>query len=364
MYQILFLYLGKQFCKVIAVVSAMVAVIFLVGNYIDLLNSSVGKHVGFDVITKIAFLKIPELLHETIPFLMFISAILAFTKFSKSNEYTVIKASGISIWQFLFPFLAVTFTFGVLFITVLNPISTSLTDYSRKMASKYYLGDATSTLSFSSSGLWFIDKFESPEQQKRVVHAKYLNAKSSQLVEVSFLILDKDYNFLKRIDAKTATLSKGEWLLNNSMLFHVHKLTQKESLIQLPTSFKEYDLKNSFVNPDSISIWRLWHFISILKASGYSALKHSAYFYKILARPFLMCGLILIAASFALKPMRFVSSIRVAFYGLSSGFILFFFNEIVTLLGVNGSIPSYLAAISSTLIVILLGVILILHAKE
>jgi lipopolysaccharide export system permease protein len=364
MYQILFLYLCKQFCKAIAVILAIIVIALLTGNYIDLLNSSVGKHISFGIITKIVFLKIPDLLHETVPFLMFISAILAFTKISKSNEYTVIKASGISIWQFLFPFLAITFIFGVLFITVLNPISTSLTDYNRKIINKYYSGDAASMLSFSGSGLWFIDKFESPEQQKRVVNAKYLNAKESQLVDVSFLILDKDYNFLERIDAKTATLSNGEWLLGDSTIFQVHKLTKKEALIKLPTFFKEYDLKNSFVSPDTISIWRLWHFISILKASGYSALEHMAYFYKILARPFLMCGLILIAASFALKPTRFVSPLRIIFYGLSSGFILFFFNEVITLLGVNGSVPSYLAAILSTLIVISLGVILILHAKE
>ncbi len=364
MYQILFLYLGKQFCKAIALVTAVITITFLVGNYIDLITSSVGKHVGFGIITKFALLKIPHLLHESVPFLVFISAILAFTKFSKSNEYTVIKASGVSIWQFLFPFLVVTFVFGVLFVTVVNPIAASLKDYNRKIVSKYRLGDADSVLSFSGSGLWFIDKFESPEQQKRVVHAKYLNAKESQLVDVSFLILDKDYNFLERIDAQTATLSNGQWLLSDNIVFYVHKLTQEEALIKLPTAFKEHDLKNSFVNPDSISIWKLGHFISILKASGYSTLKHSAYFYKILVRPFLMCGLVLIAASFALKPMRFVSSLRVIFYGLSSGFILFFFNEVITLLGVNGSLPGYLAAISSALIVISLGVILILHTKE
>ena len=348
----------------IAVVSAVIVITFLVGNYIDLANSSLRNSIDFGVMTKIAFIKIPYLLHESVPFLIFIASVLAFAKISKSNEYTIIKASGVSVWQFLLPFLLISFVFGVLFVMVLNPIAASLKDYNRKIESKYSLSEKDSMLSFSGSGLWFVDKFDSPDQQKRIVHARYLDVKELQLVDVSFLVVDKDYNFIERIDAQTATLSKGQWLINNSVIFSANELAKKEDLVQLPTEFKEYDLKNSFVDPESISIWRLGHFISILKASGYSALKHSAYFYKILARPFLMCGLVLIAASFALRPTRLISSLLIVFYGLASGFALFFFNEVVTLLGIGGSIPGYLAAISSALIVISLGIILILRTQE
>lgn len=346
-------------------VMAVVAAVFLVSNYVDLLTRAVNKNINFLIVTKLALAKVPYLLHESVPFLVFVAAILAFTRLSKSNEYTIIKASGMSIWQMLLPFLTITMVVGVVFITALNPISTALMDYNRKISNKYYMGSsAASMLSFSQSGLWFVDKSQTAEHEKRIVHARYLNAAESRLIDVSFLILDRDYNFRERIDAEGATLKNGMWNLDNVSVFKLHKLALKRSTEQLQTDFKAYDLKNSFIDPQSISIWRLVHFITILKTAGYSALQHSSYFYKLLMRPILMCGLVLIAASFALRPMRFVSSPRVIFYGISSGFVLFFFNEVITLLGANGSIPSYLASIAAALSVVMIGVALLLHVKD
>lgn len=365
MYPTLFFYLSKQFRQSIYIILAIVIAVFLVSNYVDLLTRAVNKNIGFYTITKLALAKVPYLLQEAVPFLVFIAAILAFTRLSKSNEYTIIKASGVSIWQLLLPFLTTALLVGILFITVLNPIATSLMEYTRKSSNKHFMGNVSaSMLSFSHSGLWFFDKYNTQNDEKRVVHAKYLNAKDVELVDVSFLILDKDFNFLRRIDSSSAKLFKGNWEVHNAREYLPHELALEIPEIQMATNFKEYDLKNSFVDPQSVSIWQLGYFISILKASGYSALQHTAYFYKLLLRPIFICGLVLIAASFSLRPMRFVSSTKLIFVGISSGFILFFCNELISLLGANGSLPSAFAAIVSALSVCMIGAALILHTKD
>jgi lipopolysaccharide export system permease protein len=365
MYPILFIYLSKQFLQAIGIVISGVTAVFVVSNYIDLLTRAVNKNVSFILVTKLAFAKIPYLLHESVPFLIFIAAILAFTRLSQKNEYTIIKASGVSIWQLLFPFVTVSFVIGIIFVAILNPLSTVLMEYNRKMSSKYYLGSGSGNiLSFSNSGLWFMDKFYSSNGEKRVVQARYLNVNEAELADVSFLVLDQNYNFIERIDVPKVMLKDGYWMLKNPTVLQVHKLAAISDSMELPTEFKEYDLKNSFIDPQSISIWKLGHFISILKSAGYSALQHSSYFYKLLARPFLMCGLVLIAASFSLKPARFISSPKIIFYGLSSGFFLFFSNEVITILGINGSLPAYLASLSATCSVVIMGIALILHVKE
>jgi len=65
-----------------------------------------------------------------------------------------------------------------------------------------------------------------------------------------------------------------------------------------------------------------------------------------------------------LRPARFISSMGVIFYGLTSGFILFFLNEVIILLGANGSIPSYFAAIAVAASINMIGVALVMHLKD
>ncbi len=339
--------------------------VFLISNYIDLLTSSVDRNISFIVITKLSFAKLPYMLHESIPFLIFIAAVLVFTRISRGNEYTIIQASGISVWQFLLPYMIVAFVVGVLFIAVLNPLSTALMGYDRKISNQYYsTTGSASILSFSGSGLWFIDKLQLLDQEKRVVHAKYLNAKKGLLLDVSFIILDKNFNFIERIDAKEALLIKDAWLLDTVMIYKAYKLGYKLDSLELPTLFKKYDLQNSFIDPQFISIWRLAYFISIIRNTGFSTLHHAAYLYKLLARPFIMSGLILIAASFTLESARFISSPRVIFYSLGVGSILFFFIELIAILGAHGSLPNYLAVIASVVIIQFIGVGLVLHLKD
>lgn len=365
MYPTLFFYLSRQFRQSIYLVFATVTVVFLVSNYVDLLTRAVNKNIGFYIVTKLAFAKVPYLLQEASPFLLFIAAILAFYRLSKNNEYTLLKASGLSIWKLLLPYVISALAVGVVFVAILNPVATSLMEYTRKTSSKYFQGQASSNLlSFSHSGLWFIDKFPTDNVRKRVVHAKYLNAKEMELVNVSFLLLDGDYNFLQRIDAPSVTLFEGNWVIKDAKEYLPHSLAKSITEMTLPTNFREYDLKNSFIDPQSISVWQLGHFISILKSSGYSALQHTAYFYKLILRPIFMCGLVLVAASFSLQPMRFISSIKLILAGGLSGFLLFFANEFLNMLGASGSLPSGIASMVSAVSVCMIGGLLVLHTKD
>lgn len=360
----LFFYLARQFRQAFYIILAIVVAVFLVSNYIDLLSKVVDKDVSFFTITKLAFAKIPYLIQEALPFLIFIAAILAFSRLSRNNEYTIIKASGVSIWQLLWPYLSMTLLIGVIFVAVVNPIATSMMDYMRKTSNKVLHGNSgANLLSFSHSGLWFIDK-TNDVNEKRIVHAQYLNNKSLELIKVSYLFFDNNFTFIQRLDAESAILDNGQWKLENVRKYTAHQLAENINEMNINTNFKDHDLRHSFIEPQSISVWQLPHFIAILQSSGYSALQHSAYFYKLILRPFLICGLVLIAASFSLRPARFISSLKVVSFGILSGFLLFFANELLNSLGASGTIPNIAAAFISTTSICLLGGTLVLHIKD
>jgi lipopolysaccharide export system permease protein len=85
----------------------LVGVIILV-SVVDLLDRTATKdNVGLTVIIEMAFLKLPFLSQEVMPFTVLYAAMATFWRLTRSNEVVVTRAAGVSVWQFLLPVVAV-----------------------------------------------------------------------------------------------------------------------------------------------------------------------------------------------------------------------------------------------------------------
>ena len=54
---------------------------------------------------------------------MLIGTIGIFLMLSRSSELVVLRAAGISVWQFMLPAMVVAFLLGIVFVLVYNPIA-------------------------------------------------------------------------------------------------------------------------------------------------------------------------------------------------------------------------------------------------
>jgi lipopolysaccharide export system permease protein len=365
MHLTLLLYLSRNYLYSILVSICAISTIFIVANFIDLLQKVANKtsqSVYFLKITQLVFAKVPYLIHESFPYIMFIAAILVFQKLSKRNEYIILKASGLSLWQFIMPFLLTGFILGIFLITIFNPISSSLLDFYRKEYSRL-IGQSSVSFSLFDSGIWFVDQ-NLDKESKRLVHAKFLNIEKMVFTDTYFVILDNKFNFLQRIYADTATLEDQKWNLSRVKIYMPNVPFEFKDNYELDTNLTEDDVKNSLVEPEVTSIWGMPYLIHNLNLAGYSSLKHVSYLYKILARPLLICGLILISASFALKSGRNVRTATLIFFGSLLGFVTYFFGELTTYLGSNGQLNPLFAILLSTFTVITIGIAAIYHSNE
>ena len=85
----------------------------------------------------------------------------------------------------------------------------------------------------------------------------------------------------------------------------------------------------------------------------------------LLASPFLLVAMVLVAALFALKPnMRQGGVMFMIVAGITTGFVVYFSSQVVYAFGINGYIPVWLAVWTPTLVVGLLGVSVMLHLEE
>jgi lipopolysaccharide export system permease protein len=245
-------------------------------------------------------------------------------------------------------------------IMVFNPLSSALLNKQERIAHKYLKG-AASVLTVSNSGLWLKEKMG---EGNIIIHAKSIYNKEMKLFDVSFFRLDYNNNFINRIDAKTATLKPGFWLLDSAFILSTSKFAEFHNNYEIPTNLAITKLQDSFASPETISFWEMPSFINTLKAAGFSAIRHSLYYYSLLIQPFFICSMVFIAASFSLHLPRHGKSNLYIVSGIFVGFVIYFFAYLVFALGLSGNIPVFLATIAPVAISMLIGISMLLHLED
>jgi lipopolysaccharide export system permease protein len=356
-------YLGVQFLIGIGIVfGACLAIIFLVDIVQLLQRASSREAIAFSTIAAMALYKLPNISEIALPFAVLFGAIWTFVRLSRSNELVVARASGVSVWQFLSPALFITLFGGLLVVTVYNPIAASMVSQYERLETRYLKGQSSS-LTVSSSGLWLR---QGDEFGQSVIHALQLSDQGRTLTDVTFLFYEGQDKFRARIDAKGAKLEDGYWDLKEAWLT-IMSPTQETSFHErysVDTPLTQNRIKESFASPQTMSFWELPRFIALAEAAGFSAKAHRLHWHTILATPFLLSAMILVAATFSLRVYRLGGLSQLAVAGIVSGFLLYFLSDVSAAFGMSGHLPVILAAWTPTLVAMLLGTAMLFHLED
>jgi lipopolysaccharide export system permease protein len=101
-----------------------------------------------------------------------------------------------------------------------------------------------------------------------------------------------------------------------------------------------------------------------LEAGGFSGLRHRLYLHTQLAVPLLLIAMVLLAATFSLRPLRRGGAGISLVCGVATGFLLYFLSDLISALGVSGRLPIALAAWSPAVVSCLLGTAMLLHLED
>ena len=134
--------------------------------------------------------------------------------------------------------------------------------------------------------------------------------------------------------------------------------------MRLPTTLTTSKIEESLASPDSMSFWELPGFIRLLESSGFSAQRHRLHFNVLLARPFLFCAMVLVAATFSLRMQRRGGAVLLLVSGVAAGFLLYFVSDIVFALGLSAKIPVLLAAWTPAGVSMIFGASMLLHLED
>lgn len=357
-------YISRHFLiSFLAVFSIFLGLIFLF-DIIELLRRASGHDdIGLPTVFKMGILKLPFLGQQAFPFAVLFGGMVAFWRLTRNSELIVARAAGVSAWQILTPVMGVSLILGLLQIGALNPLASAfLTKFDRLNAS-YFKGQSN-LLAVSSTGLWLR---QANAENQSVIHATRLTLMNDaiRLKDVTIFVYEGADQYRQRISAETAELEDGFWHMKNVWIHEREKeLPEQRSEFWLETGITLNNINDTFAAPETLSFWDLPNFIKNLENAGFSALRHRLYWHSLLAAPLLLCAMVLIAATFTLKQSQRSSTSYLIVGGIMSGFILFFFSDVVSALGLRESIPVVLAAWTPSGVSALLGLAMVFHLED
>jgi lipopolysaccharide export system permease protein len=286
---------------------------------------------------------------------------LAFWRLTRSNELVVARAAGVSVWGFLTPAVLVALLLGVVAVTVFNPIASSMEASYEKLDSRI-LRQGGDPLSLSNTGLWL--RQSDADGGQVIMHGDKMNSPELLLERVTVFFLNQRSDFTSRVEARSARLEDGSWIIEDGRRFRPGDQPEPAGELRLPTSLTSTKIEESLASPDTMSFWELPGFISLLEQSGFSAQRHRLHFNVLLARPFLFCAMVLVAATFSLRMQRRGGATLMIVSGVAAGFLLYFLSDIVFALGLAAKIPVLLAAWTPTGVSMIFGASMLLHLED
>ncbi len=362
-------YIGKYFLlSIMLALFGLIAITSLI-DVVEMIRRASGRDgAPFHIIISLTMLKLPSFSIKLMPYAVLIGSMMALTRLTRTQELVIARSAGISVWQFLAPAMVLVFAIGVFMTSLFNPFAAALMMRNEQIETKY-ISNRSNLMAVSSSGLWLRQIENNSNEQnnnnsEHIIYSAKLLQNDMSFAKVIIFAFDKNKKFVERLDAQRAILKDKSLYLTEVIRSVPGKPAEAIKEYELPTTLTLEHIQDSFASPETISFWHLPSFINMLESAGFSALKHKLYWHTLLANPFLMIGTVLIAAVFSLRsPRRGKIGILIV-SGVTTGFLMHFFTDIIFAFGAAGTIPVILAAWTPALVTNMIGVSLLLHLED
>lgn len=366
LFAILSRYVTRQLLINFFIVLFAILGIILLFDTIEALRRTSGREdVTFWFTVQYAVTRITKTVEIVFPFVLMVAAMITFWRLSKNNEFVIIRSTGVSIFGFLKPLIVATFLLGLVNVMLFNPVAAKMFEWHEVLSYRLQSHNPNAVL-FSSKGLWIRESVG--EGRVLLIQARSLRQDDDNAVwmrDVSITELNENSQIKKSYNASFATLDGNIFHLKDVKIMTSGEPMQTMSDYAYETTISVQRIKDNFIEPEAISFWRLPDTISFYEKAGFSARQHWMRFLSLLVSPFLLVGMLMLAAVFMLQNTLRGSAImwRVVI-SIVTGFTFYFSSQVVYAFGVNGYIPMWLSVAAPTMIIWLISTSLLIQSDE
>ena len=353
-------YLAKEFTKVVI---NMILFFFCLGfimNLFEEINFFKDIDIGIYIPILLSSLIVPSLLYNMFPFIILLSGIWFFLKIKKSDEVTALKISGMSNFSIIIIPSLLSILIGIIFITSINPVTSVLVKKYENLRGGYEK-DKNYLAAITENGIWIKEK---NIEKNNIIRSS--NLEGENLMNVTIYEFDKNNNFVRRIEAKSANISSIRWSLKNVKIINENGNILSENVKNLSYN-SLYDLekiKSLYSNLDTISFWNIEKEIKLLEERGYSTKQMETKLQRSFAFPFFLLAMVLLSGVFTLGIKFKESNLTYVFIAIITCVLIYFFNDFSAALGRTDKLSVGIAVWMPIIIIFIFSAVGVIYANQ
>nr|WP_180882866.1 LPS export ABC transporter permease LptG [Mesorhizobium loti] len=306
----------------------------------------------------ISALRVPMIMLQTVPFVGLFSAMATLVSLNRKYELVIARSAGISAWQFLLPCCIGALLFGAVAVAVLNPLAAYGFSQSERIESELRSG-ASNDVS-ADSAPWIRQKTAAGDT---IIGARAILNQGLEMADAVFFLLDQQGDIIERKDARKVFLRDGYWELQDVSILKDGNV-EKKTTDRLPTDLKPEFVQERLARPETIPFYELPQKIEVARSFGLKANAFAMQFDSLVAMPFLLVAMTLIAATVSMRFARMGQSATMILGGVVAGFLLYVVSVLVKAFGVAGFVPTVVAAWFPVVVAMFFGVTFLLYRED
>ena len=354
-------YFGLRFLSTLVAVLVGVFTLIILLDYVELMRRlSDVPNVSALLVAKTSLFRVPQIAERILPFCVLIGAMSSFLGLSRRLELVVSRAAGMSAWQFTAPAIIVALLVGVVATTIYNPLAANLHERSKRLEAEIS-GNAQSGLQATVNGFWVSQRSDSGQS---IINASSSREQGVLLSSVTAFVFDQGNRFIERVEANSAVLESGHWRLDAVRVYAPGTPPTEREAYLLATNLTPEQVRETFSTPETVPFWQLPYFIDMAERAGLTAAGYRLQYQKLLARPFMLAAMVLLAAAFSLRFFRFGGVQKMVLGGVASGFLLYVMSKLTDDLSNAELLPPVVAAWMPATVGAMTGFVALLYQED
>jgi lipopolysaccharide export system permease protein len=361
------IYFGKRYLISFIRVFLSIVLLVLLFDFLTNLNRLNGIEAQIWNALILSLLRTTTYLSLAMPLIIMLSALAFSVSLSRSNEFIVLRASGVSALKGLFSVILSAFFLGLISIFMLDPLAGKMIGYYDIKLDKLRSKEQSQVL-INDNGYWMRQATLNGHQ---IIKAVNVSNNGQRLHQVTIFNYNENGLVTERFFSESAALKNNELLLTNTIKWSDTKIkknpiiaNEKIKKLNIQTEITPTQLLDGYASPETISPWNMNKQIKKVKSSGFSVLKYQSKKMEQYARPFLFIVMVILGTVFTLQNSRSRNIGISVVMAVASGFFLHFFQNFCTTLGRSGEIPLIVATWSPIISIGLIAMTLFLHYED
>jgi lipopolysaccharide export system permease protein len=354
-------YIAKRFILMIFGAFAICCALIYMIDMVELLRMSRrAVDLSFGGLLWIGLLRLPAFTELLLAFAVMVGSIGALLSLNRKSELVVMRAGGMSVWQFIGPGVVVVAFVGVAAVTLYNPMAAIARAESERLIAQHF-GQEASLLSASGSDAWLR---EDGKDGQSVITAAHSANQGLTLSGVIFLQFDKSGQFVERIDAERANLGVGAWELTNAIVSRAGQEPVRHAQYTVSTYLTREKVSDAIGSEIAVSFWQLPDLIQLAERTGLSASRYKMQYATLLSRPALLLAMVILAATVSLRSFRSGGIQTMVLTGMAGGVGFFLLTEVSRQIGLAGLVTPATAVWMPICLALCVSLTVLLHQED